>query len=72
MSFLVSLAASLITSLASWLEGIGLAWWKQHEADVAIQNTAQADESQLAAAKSQGDKDAAATKLASDTFDTKP
>lgn len=34
MSFLTGLCVAIVAKFASWLETIGLAWWKQHEAAV--------------------------------------
>lgn len=68
MSFLSGLIADLIVRLLTFLEGLGVSWWKQHEAEVAVEDKAASDEKSLESAKDKQEKDDAAKNIIHDTF----
>ena len=68
MTFLGGIVAAIIEWFLGKLEAIGVAWWKTHEAEVAVSDQAAKDEAQLQNAKTQQDKEDAAKTIADHTF----
>lgn len=65
MSWLLSLIFQFILDkLAAWVHTL----WARHEANVAVEEQAAKDEAQLAAAKTQQEKENAANAIDHDTF----